>query len=114
MRRNAGVHGQRTTDYRGRVKPARVTGSDCECGNKCFEKVDPGLAHHILTQFNLMPDRNTQNFYLRGLIVADKVQRRGPQGNKGISRPWKEQTRKSSFKYFVQTEDLKRVKVYIF
>lgn len=86
-----------TVDTKGRPKPGRSTGPSCKCASECFSLVDGRERRWVLDQFNTMADRNLQNLYLRGLIVAEEPGE--------IARAFR------SYDYYVQTSDTCRTKV---
>lgn len=54
----------------------KVIGPDCECPNKCFEKVGDETIQKIFKDFWALGDYNSQNAYLFGLINLTNVKRR--------------------------------------
>ena len=70
MRKNAILHRLQQPNKNGTVVPWRSTGPPCNCRAKCFEQVDPELQYHILTAFNHLPNKDKQDQYLRGNIIA--------------------------------------------
>ena len=101
MRKNAIVHGLECMGTKGNIIPARTTGPPCECKERCFEKVDDKRKMHILTTFNNMPDKTTQDQYLSGLVLSFDPARVGCQGRKGTFSETNKGRRLNTFKYYV-------------
>lgn len=58
---------------------SHITGDDCKCKKKCFNKVSEQARLKIIRRFNLLPSTNAQNEYLCGLITVIPVCRRRPR-----------------------------------
>jgi len=58
-----------------------------------------------------MGDTSTQNLHLQGLIIGKDPKRLGVGGCLGLNKPGKDRRRAFSYKYFVQTSDLKGIPV---
>ena len=101
VRKNAIVHGLECMGTNGNIIPARTTGPPCECKERCFEKVDDKRKMHILTTFNNMPDKTTQDQYLSGLVLSFDPARVGCQGRKGKFSETNKGRRLNTFKYYV-------------
>ena len=63
--------------------PARVTGPDCRCRRKCFQRIQEGERASILTAFYQLGNKNLQDAHLFGLIRSNPVKRRRPRGARG-------------------------------
>lgn len=110
VRKRARAEGTRYRMTSGRIKSPRKQGPPCNCPKKCFEQVRKEEQEHLIMQFNHMGTHELQNQYLRGLIVASNIKRRGAGGKLGSAKdkPGKKST---SFEYFVVTSINRRVKV---
>lgn len=110
VRKRARAEGTRYKMTSGRIKSPRKQGPPCSCPKKCFEQVSKEEREHLIMQFNHMGTHELQNQYLRGLIVASNVKRRGAGGKLGSAKD-KPGKRSTSFEYFVVTSINRRVKV---
>lgn len=54
----------------------KEVGPDCECPNKCYEKIGSETIQKIFKDFWALGDYNSQNAYLFGLINLTNVKRR--------------------------------------
>ena len=70
---------QYTSPSTGAVIPARVTGPDCKCRRKCFERVSETERATILGSFYGLASKNLQDAHLFGLIQPNAVKRRRPR-----------------------------------
>lgn len=55
------------------------TGESCSCKLKCFVNVNSNNREHLLTSFNQLKDRYSQDQYLCGLINVKPIRQRRPQ-----------------------------------
>lgn len=53
----------------------RVRGPNCLCKNKCFSLFSDENKDIIISLFNVIGDKNTQDTYLIGLLDVQKVAR---------------------------------------
>lgn len=90
---------------------ARETGSACGCKLECFENVSPEERKRILDFFNTLANYNQQNVHLQAMIDNKDIKRVGAQGQHRLTEGVKQQKRKSSYVYWVHTQDHKRIKV---
>ena len=108
IKKKARAEGARYTMKSGRVKSPRKIGPPCKCSKKCFEKIPSEEREHLLIQFNRIGSHNLQNQYLRGLIEAVYVKRRGAGGHLGSAKG-KPGKRGSSFVYSIVTSQNRKI-----
>lgn len=60
----------------------KEVGPDCECPNKCYEKIGGDTIQKIFKDFWALADYNSQNAYLFGLINLTNVKRRYTKNEK--------------------------------
>ena len=102
-------HCSRTPAARQEWNCCRSTGPPCNCRAKCFEQVDPKLQYHILTAFNHLPDKDKQDQYLRGNIVASDPTWVGTQGRGGKYSESNKGRKNTKFQYYVPTGKIRSI-----
>ena len=109
IRKRAKAEGMRYIMTSGKVQSPRKQGPPCSCPRKCFEQVSRDEREHLLMQFNHKGRHDLQNQYLRGLIVATDVKRRGSGGKLGSAKH--QPGKKTSYAYYILTSINRRVQV---
>lgn len=69
------LSGVQHVSLRNKLIPKRVRGPDCLCKNKCFSLFSDEDKDNILSLFNVIGEKNTQDTYLIGLLDVKKVVR---------------------------------------
>lgn len=73
------------------------TGKECNCRNKCFEKLQVSDIQKIIRDFNALADWNAQSSHLAGLITVQLISRRRSRKNEDDA-----QCHDASFSYRVK------------
>lgn len=110
IRKKARAEGVGYRRKSGKLKSPRKAGHRCHCSKKCFEKVNEEERKHLLLQFNHIGNHSMQNQYLRGLIEATDIKRRGAGGRDGTAKG-KPGKRGSSYIYSIITSANRKVPV---
>lgn len=86
IRKEKKTQGKSYTNTANSLVPDKKIGENCNCKNKCFDKIEHIGCNQIFTNFYTIPSKDLQDAYLYGAINRKLVARKRPRSGDGSDK----------------------------